>query len=141
MIILLNSMIWIMGGYNEHGKLNSTEFVSTKDGAVNGPTLPEGVMSHCSVILNENIYLIGGSNIINHEDTESRHVWVANPSNGFNFTEGPPLITPRMSHGCSTMSKDDKSIIIVAGGMTNLGHGSKSVEILDPSSNKWVKGT
>ena len=64
-MIILNSMIWIMGGYNEHGKLNSTEFVSTKDGAVNGPTLPEGVMSHCSVILNENIYLI-----------VSRKVWV-----------------------------------------------------------------
>ena len=74
-MVILNSMIWILGGYNGHKDLKSTEFISAK-GASNGPTLPEGVMSHCSVILNENIYLIGGSNIIDHDVVETRKVWV-----------------------------------------------------------------
>ena len=42
-IALNNSMLWVMGGKNEWHDgdfLDSTEFI-TKDGAVNGPKLPE----------------------------------------------------------------------------------------------------
>ena len=51
---LNSSMLWIMGG-------KGTEFVTTEM-AVNGPTLPEPVYWHCSVLFpgNGNVYLIGG---------------------------------------------------------------------------------
>ena len=52
---LNSSMLWIMGG-------NGSEFVTTEM-AVNGPTLPEPVYWHCSVLFpeNGNVYLIGGT--------------------------------------------------------------------------------
>ena len=51
---LNSSMLWIIGG-------KGTEFVTTEM-AVNGPTLPEPVYWHCSVLFpgNGNVYLIGG---------------------------------------------------------------------------------
>ena len=131
---LNNSMLWIMGGYGAigdgYGVVGSTEFV-TREGAVNGPTLPEPSAWHCSVLFpgNGNVYLIGvGSN-------GGNKVWVVNPSNGFTFTQGPSLMTGRYSHACGTMSIGTKSIVVVAGGMY-----LDSVEILDPLSNQWVAG-
>ena len=66
-------------------------------------------------------------------------VWVANPSNGYAFVQGPSLITGRRYHSCGTMSIGAKSIIIGAGGHGSMGYLS-SVEILDPLSNQWVEG-
>ena len=122
----------MLGGYDENfNSLYSTEFI-TKDGAVNGPTLPEAVEGHCSVKLNELIYLIGGYST----------VWVANPSNGYAFLQGPSMITGGTDLSrlrCGTMSIGTKSIIIAAGGFGN-GYELTSVEILDPLSNQWVEG-
>ena len=132
---LNSSMLWIMGGTKccnsiTHNALpiSSTEFVTTER-AVNGPTLPEPVSQHCSVLFpgNGNVYLI-------HSDK----VRVANPSNGFTFAQGPSLIDPRYRHMCGTMSIGAQSIIVVAGGLK--GRFLATVEILDPLSNKWVEG-
>ena len=145
-MIILYSMIWILGGYNgvtsNYKNLNSTEFISTKDGAINGPTLPEAVMDHCSVMLNGIIYLIGGVlTDSNGESFGTKNVWEANPMSGFTFTEGPSLINGRYLHGCATMSNADKNIIVIAGGISTYDGLLKSIEILDPSSNQWVTGT
>ena len=137
---LNSSMLWIMGGTKccnsiTHNALpiSSTEFVTT-EGAVNGPPLHELVSSHCSVLFpgNGNVYVIGGYPTTNK-------VWVANPSNEFTFAQGPPLITSRNRHMCSTMSLGAKSIIVAAGGRKG-NFGLVSVEILDPLSNQWVAG-
>ena len=130
---LNNSMLWIMGGYGAigdgYGVVGSTEFV-TREGAVNGPTLPEPSAWHCSVLFpgNGNVYLIGVGAV-----GGGNKVLVANPSNGFTFAQGPSLMTGRQSHACGTMSIGTKSIIVVAG-------PDASVEILDPLSNQWVAG-
>ena len=138
-----------MGGWHV---LDSTEFVTT-EGAVNGPTLAEPVMSHCSVHFpgNGNVYVIGG---LNASSQSTNKVWVANPSNKFTFAQGPSLITARHEHMCGTMSIGTKSIIVAAGGRNanklpeisknpfafDSQHFLASVEILDPLSNKWVAG-
>ena len=131
-VALSDERIWIMGGWGNGG---STEFVS-KDGAVNGPTLPEAVSYHCSVKFNDLIYLVGGYTTTT---TTTKNVWVANPSNGYAFVQGPSMMTGRRYHSCGTMSIGSKSIIIGAGGYyppTDLS----SVEILDPQSNQWIEG-
>ena len=131
-------MLWVMGGFinnplSQYGRVHvtsSTEFV-TREGAVNGPTLIGAHAGHCSVLFpgNGNVYLIGGGT------SNGNKVWVANPSNGFTFTQGPSLMSGRAQHACGTMSIGTKSIIVAAG-----GYNLASVEILDPLSNQWVAG-
>ena len=149
---LNSSMLWIMGGGM------GTEFVTTEM-AVNGPTLPEPVYWHCSVLFpgNGNVYLIGGTTDLGDHSTYNasplykaavptlggdtrvtNKVWVANPSKEFTFAQGPSLIDPRYRHMCGTMSIGAQSIIVVAGGLNN--KYLATVEILDPLSNKWVEG-
>ena len=143
---LNNSMLWIMGGLDDFGQpIDSTEFVTT-EGAVNGPKLPERVADHCSVHFpgNGNVYLIGGHSLSGNHNGNTNKVWVANPSNGFTFTQGPSLMTTRRYHSCGTMSSGTKKIIVAAGGMGNsLDAGGEllaSVEILDPLRNQWIAG-
>ena len=132
-VALSNERIWILGGKDENwNRLDSTEFI-TIDGSVNGPTLPEAVFGHCSVKLNNLIYLVGG-----YTTTTTKNVWVANPSNGYAFVQGPSMITDRYYHSCGTMSIGSTSIIIAAGG--SIESYDRSVEILDPLSNQWVEG-
>ena len=134
-VALSDERIWILGGWDENfNYLDSTEFITT-NGTVNGPTLPEAVYGHCSVKFNDLIYLISGYT----SSGFTKNVWVANPSNGYAFVQGPSMITGRYYHSCGTMSIGSKSIIIGAGGDGNSGRLS-SVEILDPQSNQWVEG-
>ena len=133
-VALSDDRIWITGGWDENlNNLDSTEFV-TMDGAVNGPTLPEAVSSHCSVKVKELVYLLGG------DTATGKNVWVANPSNGYAFVQGPSMITGRYYHSCGTMSIGSTSIIIGAGGRGSSNNQLSSVEILDPQSNQWVEG-
>ena len=115
-VSLNNSMLWVMGGfiYNPSSQYvhvtSSTEFV-TREGAVNGPTLMMGAnVGHCPVLFpgNGNVYFIGGAS------SNGTKVWVANPSNGFTFTQGPSLMSGRYNHACGTMSIGTKSIIVAA---------------------------
>jgi len=48
---------------------------------------------------------------------------------------GPPLITKRNRHACAMMSNGQQSKIVVAGGVR-----LSSVEIFDPTANKWIAG-
>jgi len=130
-VALSDERIWILGGQNENGRLDSTEFITT-DGAVDGPTLPEAVYGHCTVKLKELVYLIGGST----STGATKNVWVANPSNGYAFVQGPSLVTGRYYHSCETMSIGSKSIIVAVGGYSG---PKSSVEILDLDSNQWVE--
>lgn len=135
-VALSGDRIWMLGGQDGNGqRLATTEFVTT-NGAVNGPTLPEAVYGHCSIKLKESVYLIGG---ITPSSSHSNKVWVANSSNGYDFVQGPSMITNRRRHSCGTMSIGSKSIIIAAEGYGSSGMLS-SVEILDPTSNQWVGG-
>ena len=128
-VALSDDRIWMLGGWDGSNYLHSTEFITTTE-AVNGPTLPEAVGYHCSVKFNDLIYLVGG-----YTTTTTKNVWVANPSNGYAFVQGPSMITGRYYHSCGTMSIGSTSIIIAAGGFI-----ISSVEILDPQSNQWVEG-
>merc|ERR1719510_1171156 len=58
--------------------------------------------------------------------------------NDFTHIDGPPLITKRRSHACGLMTNGQQSKIVVAGGWNR--RGLSSVEIFDPTTNKWIPG-
>ena len=132
-VAINDDLIWITGGWDESNRLDSSEFISS-DGAVNGPTLPKAVNGHCTVKFPDDglVYLIGGYFSFGgcgYPACTTNNVWIANPSNGYSFVQGPSMITARtIDQGCATMSIGAKSIIVTAN------------EILDPLSNQWVAG-
>lgn len=59
------------------------------------------------------------------------------------LNRGPPMKTPREMHGCSRILRNSTStdfVMIVAGGFTDAGNITDSVEIFDPESNEWRDG-
>ena len=130
---LNDTTLWIMGGYNSGAYLDSSEFIGLDSTVGNpGPKLPNPLEWSCAVKYSaDKVYVIGGydgSSILNK-------VLIFNPMDGFSHIEGPSLITKRSGHACALMSNGQQKQIVVAGG------GSlSSVEILDPTVNKWVPG-
>ena len=71
-------------------------------------------------------------------------VWIYDPQNGFARHQGPSLKTGRHSHSCSTLKDDGKTLIYVAGGVSE-GLATDlqfldTVEIYDPTENNWHSG-
>ena len=133
---------WILGGYHSSKPFfpsywNSTEFIiqgQTK--GVPGPKLPYGMCGMCAVMLENDVFVIGGSigdNVVTNE------VWIYDTQNGFAKTQGPSLTVARRFHACSTMTDGTKTFIITAGGWNDTP--LVSVEIYDPTENTWHSGT
>ena len=118
---------------------------SLRKGAIAGPNMPITLAGSCVVKYNDSsIYILGGI----QNATRSlrygnvRNVWIASISDEITFSQGPSMLEERYSHACGTISFGNKNLIIVAGGITGGRNEvrSSSVEILDPSTNRWVKG-
>ena len=56
---------------------------------------------------------------------------------------GPSLSTPRHDHSSCAITSDDGSTqsVIIIGGRTNQEHNSKTTEVLNVKTSKWVKGS
>ena len=62
-ISLDDSILWIIGGSNRYGALNSTEFIQVQGSEVivtEGPILPSHIMYHCTVKINETVSMLIG---------------------------------------------------------------------------------
>ena len=131
----LNQGLWLMGGFSGSDGLISSELITLDPAtSVNGPALPKALAGSCAVKYNDtHIYLTGSSN----------QVWIyntmLNPGSS-SWTEGPRMKNKRSSHGCTVLHHGQKSWIVVAGGYNFYGDFLKSMEILDPNENKWVRG-
>jgi hypothetical protein len=140
--LTLNSThLWITGGYNGNGSLQTSEFVSIGQPAVKGPDLPYRVKGHCLVGVNSSTALLcGGANnggylngchYLNLED----HSW----------SQGPSMITKRWAHSCGifkSAAHQGRNVVIAAGGSHGYGkyYAMDSVEMLDPTTNTWNEG-
>ena len=137
-VVLNETTLWIMGGWNDgYSPTSSTELI-TLDSAtsVNGPALPNRLRHSCAVKYNDtHIYLTGGHNNSGFTDK----VWIYNTAGSSSWTEGPRMNDGRGYHGCTVLHHDQRSWIVLAGGL-NDDDAFKSMEILDPSRNKWVQG-
>ena len=66
---------------------------------------------------------------------------IVNPKNGFEIKKGPSLNKARIGHGCTKMTINGRTILVVAGGCGEDYKNLDSVEILDPlENNVWTPG-
>jgi hypothetical protein len=136
-LTLNSSHLWVTGGQNGNGRLQTSEFVSIGQPSVQGPDLPYAVQGHCLVGLNSSTALLcGGSNnggFLNechYMDLED-HSW----------SQGPSMMTKRRSHSCGifkSAAHQGRNIVIAAGGYN--GADLDSVEFLDPITKTWIEG-
>ena len=135
-----STTFWILGGYDHGGDdssyLGSTEFIiQDQINGVPGPILPYGLCSMCAIKISKNeIFVMGGWD----GPSLRNEVWIYDPQNGFNQTQGPSLNSHRSAHSCSIMNDGEMTFIIVAGGYN--GVYLNSVEIYDPTNNTWTYG-
>ena len=115
---------------------------------MSGPNLETGVSHHCLVELsNVKTMLIGGQTSENHrdyyEDDEedntkenlySRKVSVYDWST-MEWKRMKRLNEGRHSHSCS--QTEDKSLVVVAGGLKGLDEPSYTVEVFDVNTEEW----
>ena len=135
---LNDSTLWVIGGSNREGRLDSSEFiVKGQSHGIPGKKLPYPIESHCVVKVSEDkVFVIGG-----YSSYYTDKVTIFNPLNDFNHIKGPSLLTARKSQACGVMSNGQQIKIVAAGGYNgNYGGGLTSVEIFDTTFNKWISG-
>ena len=148
-VALNQNKIWIVGGkpFSKGGK-SSTEFIKLGQPSVKGPDMPFEIYGHSMIQNDENsIYIIGGKQSYYDSDnfwmlSDSKKVWIVDPTNGFQIKEGPSLNAKRCGHGCAKMTTNGKAILVVAGGGNVDSEYLDTVEIFDPSTSnsKWTPG-
>ena len=136
-VVLNETTLWIIGGHHGSKRLSSTELITLDPAtSVNGPAIPNELCASCAVKYNDtHIYLTGGHNNSGFTDK----VWIYNTAGSSSWTEGPRMNDGRGYHGCTVLHHDQRSWLVLAGGL-NDDDAFKSMEILDPSRNKWVQG-
>jgi hypothetical protein len=131
-----SSHLWITGGRNGNGYLQTSEFVSIGQPSVQGPDLPYAVYEHCFVGVNSSTALLCGGdngqflNECHYMDLED-----------LSWSQGPSMMTKRSGHSCGifkSAAHQGRNIVIAAGGYN--GAYLDSVEFLDPTTNTWNAG-
>ena len=130
--LLINGGIW---GFNS---LKSSQLISL-DMTMNLQDLPYVDFNHCIIQINATVFIVtgggGDENCFTYFYNIDSQTWRA----------GPDLIESRTLHGCSKFILDNKTILLVTGGLGKEGgreNKLKSVEYLDLSkpNAQWVKG-
>ena len=96
--------------------------------------LARDVLKACVKYSEQQVYIIGG-----YGTERLNTVYIYNPMDGFTHIDGPALKTNRAGHSCGVLSYGKQSKIVAAGGWDGNDRLS-SVEILDPTVNKWIAG-
>ena len=144
-VSLNSSMLWLLGSDAGSSTVQySTEFISLREGrqgpvvtSTVGPNMPFTLKYSCVVKYNDTtVYILGGYQSGNRQTNK---VWIASISDEITFNQGPSMLHQRYYHACGTIPFGNKNLIVVAGGSTR--HSEMSMEILDPSVNRWVEGT
>ena len=89
----------VLGGHDGRQSLRSTELITINPPSTRyGPTLPKGLYSHCSVIIRDKIFVIGGRNSNGHGFKETLMIDVATRE----ITNGPDMHFARKYHACTS---------------------------------------
>jgi len=121
-------------------RLNRTDILTPNGNWVDAKMdLPKSTAYHCMVLVDDlTVLVIGGHQGYKYGGRTFKLSLIEKI-----WSEGPPLLQTRASHGCSKipagrMSK--KESIIVAGGVTEDDRVLNTVEVLDEGSDVWRLG-
>ena len=132
--IVYNNRMHIMGGWNDGGRLASTEILDG-NGSEEGPDLPIAIFYHAITKVNQSTSIISGGST--SAASYSDRTWYYNHETQ-SFVEGPQLIHPRNRHGSGTIIDTITNALlpVVTGGYD--GHYTDTTEIL--IDNQWQPG-
>ena len=131
-VVLPNGELWILGG-RDGNYLSESETISL-EGSQTGMELEEGIIGHCSIMINATTaFITGGYNRSSRKETffVDIHDW--------KLTKGPQMQARRARHGCVLFMHNNHNYALVAGGSYPF---LSSTEILDLDSGimEWTKG-
>ena len=121
----------ITGGLVGSGFYTKTTEIITYDppSVKEGPLLPEYFRGHCSVLLDEAVYLIGGVN------TQSKVLAIDIRTSDMTYKS--ELNHGQDLHACAQITGSNPKIIVSGG---SDGNGYKSTEIYDIANDSWENG-
>ena len=110
----------------------TTELVTTNPVTVSeGPLLPENFYGHCSVLVKDNLFLIGG------DGTQNKLLMIDVRTSVMTYKS--ELNHARFDHACAQITRPNgKKQIVVSGGYD--GIDKKSTEIYDIDDDVWQEG-
>ena len=131
--------LWVTGGQtNDRVALYSTEIIAPDGIVTSGPNLPANRYGHCMVVLNDDEFMILGSEL----PTDQYRNTMTYNANSKTFSSGPSMIHDRRLAACSMFQSklhNDRQVVLSAGGFDNQG----TAELLDFSQEnaQWTEGT
>ena len=130
-IIIFN----VLGGSDGSNSLRSTELITINPPSTRyGPTLPKGVRGHCSVIVGETIFVIGGYPRL------TRKTLMIDSGTG-NITNGPDMAFGRLWHACTTyINEKGENTILVVGSFTNGAQSTTEILKVHEGQLSWTRG-
>jgi len=132
--------LFVAGGQNEIGALNSGEIFKNDSWHALNSALPVYVSNHCMVLVNSTtVLLIGGQQNGNGHSSETYFLNAEDET----WTNGPGLKTGRELFSCAKIKKSHQSseyVVIIAGGQSNNESELSSVEVLEDGASEWVDG-
>ena len=131
----------VLGGHDGRQSLRSTELITINPPSTRyGPTLPKGLYSHCSVIIRDKIFVIGGRNSNGHGFKETLMIDVATRE----ITNGPDMHFARKYHACTSYmnEKGENGILVVGGHNWDDDNAISTTEILKVHGGQlsWTRG-
>ena len=135
--VKVGSTIFVFGGVNSQGLLNSCEKLDTSQSPMKWEMIAPMEFARCyagAAVVGGNILVVGGISGVpgTDEQKELDEVEVYNPSSN-TWQRGPSLQRPRYAMGVAAL---DDGTVYVAGGDTD-GDPLRSVERLLPGSTKY----
>ena len=127
----------VLGGDDGSNGLRSTELITMNPPSTRyGPTLPKGLFAHCSVIVENTIFVIGGVST-SGTTQETLKIDIATGK----ITYGPDMDFARFRHACTSYTNDkgENAILVVSG---CCGDAYSTTEILKVNGGQlsWTRG-
>lgn len=112
----LEDALWIGGGEDKFGHLNSTElvFLNGNQTSRKTPLLPEKRSSSCAAEINGKIFFTGGYG----NGAKWNNTWIINSNDDFKVTNGPYMLKKRYAHSCGIFKSHAHSgrpVLVTAG--------------------------
>lgn len=95
-------------------------------------TLPTTIDHHCSVLVGDKVYVLGGN-------LYSEKVFTISIHDG-SISNVPDMFIGHSRHSCASFTDGNKTFIAVAGGATYYDYRNIT-EIFDIQNNVWFRGT